>query len=403
MNIIRPEEKALLIWNLKLARTAYISGEELEVLKKWGAGFANPFTDRLVKLGVITNDNKAEIVNAIEISENIKAPYNSFCAPESLHIELTECCPLSCPMCYKSSTKSELPINFLLDVIRQASEMKVFQIALGGGEPLVYPDLLTVVKEISRHKMASTITTSGFGLTNELVKALSQAGLNHIQVSLSGSSDVVHSLSRSGFKYGIEALSILQQFEISYGINWVARMDNIDDFPEMIVLAQAHRVDNINILRYKPSSGEDYANIALSSEKTYLLERIIRNTKGIKIKVDSAFSNLRCKLNEQISFMSGCGAGRRFLAVNACGEYAPCSHVNMKESPTAHAEHLKHAWYHSENLAMFRNLSKNITAPCNDCDYLNGCYGCRAIILAQIGDFNAGDEFCINAKASIGR
>jgi len=188
----------------------------------------------------------------------------------------------------------------------------------------------------------------------------------------------------------------LQQSGISYGINWVARMDNIDDFSEMIVLAKTLGVDNINILRYKPSSGEDYTKTALTPEKTDLLEKFIKNTKDIKIKVDSAFSNLRCKLNGRTSFMSGCGAGRRFLAISACGAYIPCSHVPTKENPATHADHLKHIWYHSEILAKFRNLDKNISSPCSGCDYLHGCYGCRAIVLVQAGDFNAGDELCIN-------
>lgn len=398
MNIIRPEENAILIWNLELARTAYISGEELQALSRWADGFYNPFSDRLEKLGVISKANKQAVAEAIQFSSQIKAPPNSFNTPESIHVELTEHCSLSCPMCYKTSTCSELPIDFLLDIIQQAGEMQVFQIALGGGEPLIYPGLLTVVQEISRYKMASSITTSGVSLTRERIAELKQSGLNHIQISLNGSSEAVHSLSRDGFNSGLEALDILQKSQISYGINWVARMDNIDDFPQMMVLAKTYGVDNINILRYKPSLGEDYDNTALSTEKTLLLERYIKDAKGIKIKVDSAFSNLRCKLNGRISFMSGCGAGRRFLAVSACGSYMPCSHVDMKESPSGYPEHLRYVWHHSENLAMFRNLGNSIAAPCADCSYLHGCYGCRAVVLSQYGDFNAGDRHCINAK-----
>jgi len=394
MNIIRPEEKAVLIWNLELARTAYISGEELDALSRWAAGHDNPFSSRLEKLGVISYANKQEVADAIWASSQIKSPPNSFCAPESLHIELTEHCPLSCPMCYKTSTFSELHINFLLDIIRQAGEMKVFQIALGGGEPLLYPRLLTAIQEIARYKMSSTITTSGVGITYERIMELKHAGLNHVQVSLNGSSEAVHSLSRDGFDSGVEALRVLQKTGLSYGVNWVARADNIDDFPQMIEFVKTYDVDNINILRYKPSPSEDYNNTALSAEKSLLLEKYIKDAKGIKIKLDSAFSNLRCKLNGRTSFMSGCGAGRRFLAISACGMYMPCSHVDMKEHPAQHPGYLRHVWYQSKNLAMFRDLGHNISAPCADCIYLHGCYGCRAIMLNQDGDFNAGDSYC---------
>ena len=390
MNIVRPEEGAILIWNLGLARTAYISGKELSALSQWAKGADNPFSARLEKMGVISISGRDAVAKAIQLSLKVKSPPNSFYAPESIHIELTEHCPLNCPMCYKTSTASELPIDFLLMVIRQAGEMKVFQIALGGGEPLMYPELVSVVREITHHGMASTITTSGVGLTQELLDSLIHAGLNHIQVSLNGSTEAIHSHSREGFEEGIAALRTLQETRLSYGVNWVARMDNVDDFPEVARLIEGYGANNLNILRYKPSLNEKYNSIALSAEKTFLLEKFINNSKSLCIKLDSAFSNMRCKLNERTSFMSGCGAGRRFLAISACGSYLPCSHVNMKENFAS----LYDAWHYSEQLEMFRYLGNNISAPCDSCAYLHGCYGCRAIILANENDFCAGDTSC---------
>jgi len=254
----------------------------------------------------------------------------------------------------------------------------------------MYPKLVDVVRVISYYGTASTITTSGAGLTDGLFANLKQAGLNHIQISLNGSTKAVHSHSRDGFDIGIEALRISQKSGISYGINWVARMDNINDFPAMVKLAKLYKAGNLNILRYKPSPNEDYNSIALSTEKTLLLETFIKNTKGIRIKLDSAFSNLRCKLSDQTSFMSGCGAGRRFIALSACGSYMPCSHVNMKEKSNS----LYDAWHNSNHLAMFRSLGDNISTPCTDCSYLHSCYGCRAVVLSQEGNFNAGDKSC---------
>jgi hypothetical protein len=47
MNRVRAEEKALLIWNAKHARTAWISGEELIALERWTKGQPSGFSDRL--------------------------------------------------------------------------------------------------------------------------------------------------------------------------------------------------------------------------------------------------------------------------------------------------------------------------------------------------------------------
>jgi len=395
MNIIRAEDNAILIWNLERARTAYISGEEMIALSRWANGESNPFSQRLEDLGLLAPLCKQAVANAIQLSANINAPINSFNAPESIHIELTEHCPLNCPMCYKDGKVNELSTDYLLEVIRQAAEMGVFQIAFGGGEPLIYPYLCSVVTEISQFKMASTITTSGMGLTASRINELKQAGLNHIQISMNGSSKDIHSRSRDGFDEGIAALHLLQHSDFSFGINWVARMDNIDDFPKMAELANNCNANNLNILRYKPSPTENYNDCALTSEKTDLLENFIRKIKSVRIKVDSAFSNLRCKINSRTSFMAGCGAGRRFFTVGACGSYMPCSHINMKEKPmNLHDNSLKHFWENSKHLAMFRSLGESISAPCSDCSYLHGCYSCRAVVLPTEGCFFSGDKSC---------
>ncbi|MCL2528406.1 MAG: radical SAM protein [Defluviitaleaceae bacterium] len=424
MNKFRPEENALLIWNPSQARTAYISGEELAALKQWAenaeaigtTGFRrggnlppaqaiaantqenpatpNPFAERLISLGLITQNDKPAIIKAIKLAETKKPLHNAFSAPESLHIELTSHCPINCPQCYKYGPKTDLSLKFLLDTIRQAGEMEVFQIALGGGEPLIYPHIETVIKEIHSHGMASSITTSGAGLTSNLLTTLTKAGLNHVQISLNGSINEIHAKSRDGFEHGVAALSLLQHTNLSYGINWVARMDNIDDFPALVDLAKAYKAQNINILRYKPSPNESYPTIALSPEKTLLLEKMIKAAKGINLKLDSAFSHLRCKISGRTSFMSGCGAGRRFLALDSTGAYRPCSHVAMKEKSPS----LRYTWYYSINLVMFRSLGLLITEPCKNCTYLPSCYGCRAAILGQGDDFYAGDKTCINIK-----
>ena len=167
-------------------------------------------------------------------------------------------------------------------------------------------------------------------------------------------------------------------------------MDNIDDFPNLTEEAKKYNARNINILRYKPSPKEAYANVCLSAEKLIFLEAAIKKTKGISIKVDSAFSNLLCRLNNRTSFFSGCGAGRRFLALDADGYYRPCSHITMKEM----SDSLSNTWYNSDNLAMFRSVSERVTEPCASCGYLDGCFGCRAIMLGNKCDFYSGDVNC---------
>lgn len=390
MTKIRGEEKALLIWQRDIARTAYISGPELVAVDRFTKGENNGFSTRLKKLGIISDADISLLKEAIRETRDKKAPLNSFCAPESLHIELTSRCPLSCPQCYKTKAESELSFARLTEVIEQASEMGVFQIALGGGEPLIYPRIADAIAMISKLGMATSVTTSGYSFDESLLCQLHIAGLNHMQISMNGSNEKIHCISRDGFQHAVNALDILRRSNILFGINWVARADNINDLPQLIELAKSYGAQNINILRYKPSKSENFQEISLSANQFFQLEDTIKKAKGINIKVDSAFSNLLCHMNGYAGAFTGCGAGRRFLALDAEGYYRPCSHVDMKEQ----SDNLWDLWLHSHNLNKFRSLGEKVGDPCNACKNLNSCGSCRAVVLGQGQDFYDGDSSC---------
>ena len=102
----------------------------------------------------------------------------------------------------------------------------------------------------------------------------------------------------------------------------------IDD---LIAMAKIISLTMSNILCYKPSCREKYAEMNFATEKLALLASTIRNTKGINIKVNSTFFNLLFHPNNKAGPFSGCGAGLRFLALNAEGCYHPCSERAKKQ------------------------------------------------------------------------
>ncbi|MCD8042592.1 MAG: radical SAM protein [Tannerellaceae bacterium] len=372
---VRAEEQALMLWNRATGRTAILSGSELEILAGWLNGSKETgFIRRLRKLALLPEDEPHQILHILNESSRKKAPFRSLAAPESLHIELTSCCPLQCQQCYKEHGEQELAGGVLHNLIRQAEKAAVFQIALGGGEPLLYPDLPDVIAAITGRGMAATITTSGVGLTREKIARLTAAGINHIQVSLNGSTEEVNKQSRDGYKEACRALGLLAGTTLSYGINWVARMDNIDDFPQLVQLGHSYRVNNINILRYKPSVSENYQQITLTKEKQLQLAGMVKEVRNIRLKTDSAYSSLLCYLNNRSGLFTGCGAGRRFMAIDATGNFRPCSHTAM----THPGNNMMDYWYNSSHLALFRHTEENQAGACKNCFYLSGCRGCQA-------------------------
>lgn len=396
--IYRAEPNALMAFNADNGITAAISGNELCNLETYlETGIKNEFICRLIDLGLMPiNIPEYEVQNMlrkIEKTKNVSAPLRSFAVPESIHIDLTTVCPLKCPHCYKDiSQNTVMSFEYFSGIIEQAKAIGVFQVALGGGEPLIVKNLPEFAMKVSSYGMACTITTSGYGLTTELLKELKASDVKHIQVSLNGSTEEINSYSRDGFDYAVSALNILSESDAPFGVNWVARMDNVKDFENIVSYAKRLKADNINILRYKPAVRENYKKNALTNGEFYSLVEAIKKVSGIKIKIDSALSNILCYLygNQINPINSGCGAGRRFMMIDSSGRFKPCSHMSL----VSEERDILQYWINSPDLEKLRRGEECICGECKECSYLNVCRGCRAICERINNDINAGENSC---------
>lgn len=93
--------------------------------------------------------------------------------PELLDISITNYCERGCNFCYRSSSKTGKHIS-LSDyeyLLKQASDIGVFQIALGGGNPNQHPDFIKILEATREVGIVPSYTTNGEGLTEEILNA----------------------------------------------------------------------------------------------------------------------------------------------------------------------------------------------------------------------------------------
>jgi len=103
-------------------------------------------------------------------------------APLSAQLIVTRRCNLSCGYCTEYDRVSEMiPLAALKERIDALHRLRVINIALLGGEPLMHPDVAEIVAYIDRKAQAS-ITTNGFLITEPLIRKLNAAGLRNMQV-----------------------------------------------------------------------------------------------------------------------------------------------------------------------------------------------------------------------------
>lgn len=375
--ICKLDDEGFHIFEKKTGMTAHLSGKELLILKdNCIKNNYNEFIDRLLYLGILIDFNKdtrEKIYNTIEGQKVF--------SPQAVHIELTDNCPFDCPQCYKkntlNNTKSSIEIDLFKNYIEQSEKNRVFQISLGGGEPMIYENIEKAVELVGKTGMSCNITTSGYNVNKNTILKMKNMGLTHVQISLNSVDKKKNEKSRQGYDYALNALKVLSVSNISFGINYVARKDSLSSFEEIVKLGISLGADNINVLRYKPVFYENYNQNSLTYDENKKLADMIIKTKGIKIKVDSANSMLLFYLygNNINNLFCGCGAGKNFMAISADGGFKVCSHAEKKE----YFKSIKKWWSDSSELLKIRNADYYKNSICSSCIYVKKCRSCKLI------------------------
>jgi hypothetical protein len=81
--------------------------------------------------------------------------------PELVDIKITDFCPFDCPYCYQGSTISgtHAEREYVERLLYTLSEGKVFEVAIGGGEPTLHPEFVSFLRYARNYGIAPNFTT----------------------------------------------------------------------------------------------------------------------------------------------------------------------------------------------------------------------------------------------------
>jgi MoaA/NifB/PqqE/SkfB family radical SAM enzyme len=101
------------------------------------------------------------------------------------HIIPTRRCNLACAYCNEYDDFSPpVPTGEMVRRIDELARLKTAIVTLSGGEPLMHPEIETIIGRIRHHGMIAGIITNGYLLTPNKIQQLNEAGLEHLQISI---------------------------------------------------------------------------------------------------------------------------------------------------------------------------------------------------------------------------
>ncbi len=284
--------------------------------------------------------SKPKISRIIRLNGNEKN--NKFSFADIAYIELTRACNLRCKHCLNNSgIMSNNKINYdeLIRIIDLLIDAGIFEIRFTGGEPLLYPKIIDVIKYCTDNGIYVSIGTNGTLINESLIKKLKSSGLNKVIVSLDGTQAVHDDIRGKGnFDKTIKAIDLLKKYKIDYKVNSVIMKSNMDDI--ILLAKQMYKEKNPLFIRRFIESGrganlkdnvlklDDYEYVKKQLKKELEDKKIIR---GHYINLSDEIQTSRIDLPFKISI--SCKAGQRALIITPEGNIHFCGFLAAQGFP----------------------------------------------------------------------
>jgi pyrroloquinoline quinone biosynthesis protein E len=326
-------------------------------------------------------------------------------APLGLLAELTHRCPLGCPYCSNplalEPRAGELDTATWARVFREAAGLGVLQVHLSGGEPGARRDLPEITRAAHDAGLYTNLITSAVGITNETLAKLSDAGLDHVQISIQDNdpalADRIAGYNGAYARKAALAAEVVR-LKLPLTVNAVMHRANIAHIEDMVALALrlgAKRVEIAHV-QYYGWALKNRAQLMPTREQVEkaveAVEKLRKQHQG-RIVIDAVVPDYYAR------FPKACvgGWGRRSINVTPSGKVLPCHAAetipgldfwNVREHSLADI------WLNSPSFMAFRGTDW-MQEPCRSCPKAKEDFGgCRCQAFALTGDARATDPVC---------
>jgi pyrroloquinoline quinone biosynthesis protein E len=324
--------------------------------------------------------------------------------PLSLIAEITHRCPLHCVYCSNplemQARELELPTATWAQTFQAAGELGVLQLHLTGGEPLARADLVELVAAGRKAGLYVNLITSGIGLTQDRLAALTDAGLDHIQLSFQDSQEDEANLIAGTRAHAlkIELSRRIKQHRVAFTVNMVVHRHNLERLEKMIALAEELQADRLEIAHVQ------YYGWALTNrerllpthahwERSLAIITAARERLSGRMRIDFVGPDYYAK------YPKACmgGWGRSVILIDPAGRALPCHAAGTipgLEFDTVQERTLRWIWEDSPAFRKFRGEDW-MPEPCRSCGRRTQDFGgCRCQAMLLTGDATATDPVC---------
>lgn len=224
--------------------------------------------------------------------------------PELVDISISNHCSKGCTFCYRDSLPNKKIMSiedyeFAIQSLNNKKWGNVFQVALGGGEPLEHPDFIEILKISRKYNIVPNFTTNAEHITQQLAREIKSfvgvAAISFTDIRSIPNSNAKIFLNegiRTNIHFILDKKSVKQGIEILEGHH----NKNLKSFNSLVFLT------------FKPMGrGDDSLNLELNEELRKFCTLIDNNKCSLSIGFDSCFMPILMHFtNTPIDYIEPC-------------------------------------------------------------------------------------------------
>lgn len=247
--------------------------------------------------------------------------------PVQCSLYVTDRCNLDCAYCTEYDNTRPHPkladIRRWLDHIARLGTVRV---ALVGGEPMMHPDIVEIVRHAREVGLATSLTTNGFLLTADRVARLEDAGLEVMQMSIDRMTP--SAITRKSLKSVAKKIDLVAASGISLHITGVICADTIGESMQVLDYGLARGIPTeVRLVHADPEQVMRVDPGAREALRATIDTMLARKKRGERIHTTAAMLHYQRDLIDGRNTAESwtCAAGYKLFFVSAAGKFMECS------------------------------------------------------------------------------
>lgn len=323
--------------------------------------------------------NDTEITSDFKIcAENKKLNNNYLSAKRNINkasLMLTNQCNFRCMHCYIPDSwreTKEMTTAQWKEVIQDLKELGCLNILVTGGEPLLRPDLMEILRYIDQEQFVIELNTNASLLTEEFVRKLKDLKyLKSVNISLYGLRDsTLQTVTQNhvSIKTIFDKIKLLQTYNVDFFLRFVPLKVNYNDLEFINEFVEKTGVKpEVDLGLILPKLDLDLDSTNYNLEKTQMIGLLENGLATVKQgKLTFCNSSLRC-------------------AIGASGNVSICELLMGQSHGNVLQNSLKDIWT-GESFGLFLETFE-INSQCANCDLQRYCIRCNGCAYLETKDW----------------